>query len=136
MTGIHNPDDWPEPGMADKNPVHPGMASFPAAVQPVHAGYWRPIETAPKDGTEFLAWWKHPTADSPGVILTHWLDNSKTRTPWAGWRWPSMTAVVPGMYPSHWMPLPTAPVEVGAMRAAHLATGETHHDPRATQGAP
>lgn len=64
---------------------------------------WQPIETAPKDGTQFLAAW------GDRVIVTYWLDNTKTATPWAGWRVPSMTTMRPGECPTFWQPLPTAP---------------------------
>lgn len=70
---------------------------------------WQPIETAPKDGSEFIAWWIHPGGPI-GAISTHWLDNTNTRTPWAGWRAPSMRVMHPGGKPTHWMPLPNSPV--------------------------
>jgi hypothetical protein len=66
---------------------------------------WRPIETAPKDGSAFLGWW----IEENKVLHTHWLDNSKTAWPWAGWRAPSMQVSHPNAKPTHWMPLPEPP---------------------------
>lgn len=33
---------------------------------------WQPIETAPRDGSQFLALWKAPGADAPTVIIAMW----------------------------------------------------------------
>ena len=66
---------------------------------------WQPIETAPKDGTHILLWWGEQAR------LGWWLDNSHTRTPWAGWKVPSLQVVPFGCQPSHWMPMPAAPVQ-------------------------
>lgn len=71
-------------------------------------GKWMPIETAPKDGTEILAWdgmerviahwgygaeWDYE-ADDMGATYGRWEDN------WDGRMEPQ---------PTHWMPLPAAP---------------------------
>lgn len=110
----------------DRIPASVAMARIFAAVdeetaptaQPQAEPGWLPIKDAPKDGTEIFVWWAHPTRDSPGVAISHWLDNSKTNTPWAGWAFPSK-GVVPGMFATHYRPLfsapdpttPTAPTE-------------------------
>jgi hypothetical protein len=74
------------------------------AAQRERAPQWQPIETAPKDGTEFLAWWIGGEGrDALGAHRTYWLDNSKTDRPWAGWRLPSMVAMSLGSKPTHWM---------------------------------
>lgn len=51
---------------------------------------WKPIETAPKDGTFILTW--HPEGGRPEIsryVGTYWT------------RW--------SIIPTHWMPLPDAP---------------------------
>lgn len=57
---------------------------------------WRPIESAPKDGTPVLVW----------VAAAHGLDPFITRCAWhddAGWCADELREV------THWMPLPAAP---------------------------
>ena len=57
---------------------------------------WQPIETAPKDGTEILGWWKRSKTMEVIVwcdIEHNWLDVQD----------------VPTSAPTHWMPLPTPP---------------------------
>ena len=75
------------------------IGDCPQAIEPA----WRPIESAPKDGTKFLAWWG-PEVGKP--VITYWLDNSNTRTPWAGWRVPSMQVLSVHSKATLWMPLP------------------------------
>lgn len=70
---------------------------------------WQPIETAPKDGTEILAWCVHPNAEYEGTIaeksewqgpvVAHWIDHNG-----GGWTWHGML----GRF-THWQPLPTPP---------------------------
>lgn len=72
-----------------------------SASQP--GGGWQPIETAPKDGTRIILWWGDLS------VFGWWLDNTNTRTPWAGWRAPSLVTVPYGCKPTHWMPMPTGP---------------------------
>ena len=66
---------------------------------------WQPIETAPKDGTQILAYWPAPdyAPDAPCTCNT-WrsqgtIDNWVT--PYEESR--------PELGPTHWMPLPDAP---------------------------
>ena len=61
---------------------------------------WRPIETAPKDGTPFLGI-EHPLGHGMCVIK------------WCRDHWHSTySGVATGQeYPTHWMPLPTPPTE-------------------------
>ena len=73
----------------------------------INAMQWHRIDDpehpAPKDGTKFLA-----VFDGTKVLVTHWIDNSKSQYPWAGWKPPSMKVVKDGT-PTHWHPLPPAP---------------------------
>lgn len=63
---------------------------------------WQPIETAPRDGTRVIL-------GANGVSwYGYYLDNSKSRAPWSGWRVPSMEPD-PGCQPTHWQPLPDPP---------------------------
>jgi hypothetical protein len=62
---------------------------------------WQPIETAPKDGTRVILSWGGKS------INGFYLDNSRTATPWAGWRVESMVVEPPGK-PTHWQPFPPA----------------------------
>lgn len=56
---------------------------------------WQPIETAPKDGTEVIAY-------DDGVYISHWyVTNPQIFGWWAG--------DAGGINPTHWMPLPTPP---------------------------
>lgn len=61
---------------------------------------WQPIETAPKDGSVFIAAWK---CDGSGDIIVsgdvHW---------WRPRR--QFLSVADGLiYPTHWQPLPAPP---------------------------
>ncbi len=64
---------------------------------------WRPIAEAPRDGTWVLLWW------GDRVVEGHWLDNSHTQFPWAGWKLRSMVVHNPSYKPTHWRPLPPPP---------------------------
>lgn len=54
---------------------------------------WQPIETAPKDGSEFLSW------SELSQWVTHWDEKSKIWKSGEGY----------GLKPTHWMPLPEPP---------------------------
>ncbi len=64
---------------------------------------WRPIETAPQDGAQYLAcdgkkmWTRN---QPPNCYAGDWEWN-QNRTQWRGH--------ADGLHPSHWMPLPAAP---------------------------
>jgi hypothetical protein len=62
--------------------------------QPV--GQWMPIETAPKDGTRFLAYFNHMCVEAWYSQAWEMFLNSKSK-------------VRNPINPSHWMPLPAAP---------------------------
>jgi hypothetical protein len=57
---------------------------------------WQPIETAPKDGTHVLAWWREE-GDPPEVVRwsAGWVDDYGTRY----------------IEPTHWQPLPSPPTK-------------------------
>jgi Lar family restriction alleviation protein len=57
---------------------------------------WQDIATAPKDGTEVLAW------NSGGYRMLHWSDSS-----WPGPDWINEDGVP--CHASHWRPLPKGP---------------------------
>lgn len=72
---------------------------------------WRPIETAPKDGTMILAWMSGGAESRPHYSLIHWFDFG-----WGG----SWTITLPGLGSdpgyedsafTHWQPLPKPPQE-------------------------
>jgi hypothetical protein len=99
---VHEMDPHNPPYPETWKPVGPLHAAPPqpldvqerqdrAVATPI-APQWLPIESAPKDGSQVIAWWEAEGFDAVGVLMTSWLDNSKTRVPWAGWRVPSMRA--------------------------------------------
>lgn len=54
---------------------------------------WQPIDTAPKDGTEFLGWFPGST------VMIWWMGQGGV---WGNDFWE-------GEAPTHWMPLPEPP---------------------------
>ena len=73
---------------------------------------WRPIETAPKDGTWFLATNKAWSIGSIGSPPSCWM-----LCRWDGTEWeagPERITTLNGKWiedPTHWMPLPEPPAE-------------------------
>ena len=61
---------------------------------------WKPIETAPKDGTKVLLW-----ADGQ-VEIGDWLPDAH---PWNDTSWWIEGGQITARNPTHWMPLPEAP---------------------------
>lgn len=63
---------------------------------------WKPIHTAPKDGTEILVirkeWW------TPVNGKNRWIYSKIKQASWNGARFN-----VEGLDPSHWMPMPEMP---------------------------
>lgn len=59
------------------------------------AGEWRPIETAPRDGTEVLAFAR---VDTEPLVRVAWLNHG---------RWDDGTGL--SLRPTHWVPLPDPP---------------------------
>ena len=70
--------------------------AHPQAPEPA----WRPIETAPKDGSEILL--AHPD----GSMVVGWWREDRTRGKVCGWSDGDDFAMT---WPSHWMPIPAAP---------------------------
>lgn len=68
-----------------------------------NAAEWYPIETAPKDGTDVLAWW-------PGLSLAvpcRWTGHGYYSGP--GWFQMSYSSASLRCEPTHWQPMPTLP---------------------------
>lgn len=75
---------------------------------------WRPIETAPKDGTEILLFTTHDADDYydesfSAVQIGSWDHGNQSSDPvWfrpPGWECPKIGK------PTHWMPLPSSPLQ-------------------------
>lgn len=60
---------------------------------------WQPIETAPKDGTQFLGW------DQGYFIVVYWEIDDDVEEDQC-WR---ISYSGDLMFPTHWMPLPEPP---------------------------
>jgi hypothetical protein len=80
------------------------------ALEAERARQWRPIETAPKDGTEILLWCGQP-------VCGNWSsDTDDPERDIDGWvvdvQWPGMTK------PTHWQPIQKAPDELDRMLGA------------------
>jgi len=65
---------------------------------------WRPIETAPKDGSDTLLYWPlaGASADRPRIRIGYWRDPH-------GWVWQDRAVRSYSSFPTHWMPLPEPP---------------------------
>ena len=71
-----------------------------AALSEAKAGGWQPIETAPKDGTRFIAWRKYSTLP---LIARYWKD--------FGWFEDEDGLHLHNL--THWQPLPAPPAQRG-----------------------
>lgn len=68
---------------------------------------WKPIETAPRDGTRILAWCVHALASAThdeddgyrGPVIARWIEHNG-----GGWCWHGLAGTF-----THWMPLPPPP---------------------------
>lgn len=76
------------------------------AAEEIDGQAWQPIETAPKDGTPFLCGW-HSGGGYWYVTKAHWA-NGCVDGGWDGAR------EYIDVSPSHWMPIPRAPVQTSA----------------------
>lgn len=71
---------------------------------------WQPISTAPKDGTKILA---YIHIDDGDIGVMKWMDFGQGLAVWV-WADELMGDVDPDPHqPTHWMPLPPAPVGIG-----------------------
>ena len=89
----------------------PTRASIRAALEAYEAAQWRPIETAPKDGTAIVVWGQPQSTDDvhfsrPSAFTAYWDDMGGTFClSGADWRGPFI-------HPTHWRPLPAPPKEM------------------------
>lgn len=78
---------------------------------------WKPIETAPRDGTRVLTWQPNPRGSAE--VIQRWIQDVTTEETLGAW------ADDEGSHcawdPTFWMPLPSAP---GAIMATALATDQ------------
>lgn len=67
---------------------------------------WRPIETAPRDGTRIMLWWGY---FEPYMAPGRWNHVEGYDKVWEGWE--DDTPHIPGNQEciTHWMPLPEPP---------------------------
>ncbi len=68
---------------------------------------WRPIETAPKDGTRFLSWPAHLDGGVTAAVETWWYEHPSTQ----GWITDAFDCGDYEFAPTHWQPLPPPPQE-------------------------
>lgn len=61
---------------------------------------WMPIESAPRDGTWFLAYWPVKTFEDR-IQTTQWLHHD--------YRFVDASDFLDDIQPTHWMPLPPPP---------------------------
>jgi hypothetical protein len=103
--GYRYHDDYGDPTKT----LYREMAQTVSSIAPQgpEEGGWRPIATAPRDGTPILAFCVHPNARLAGedsaewteIVTTRWIDFNG-----GGWTWNGICGVH-----THWQPLPTAP---------------------------
>lgn len=68
---------------------------------------WRPIESAPKDGTSILAWFPDWGGEARAMSVK-WI------APHSGWSMPGYG----GLTPPYWQPLPAPPTDAALSREA------------------
>jgi hypothetical protein len=62
---------------------------------------WRPIDSAPRDGTRVILGWD---SGEPSRFGFH-----QRNADWKGWRATSLEIGFPKKPPTHWQPMPTPP---------------------------
>jgi hypothetical protein len=72
------------------------------------AGGWRPIATAPKDGTRILVLCEFANGREPTVV--RWVDSPAPAGPFGRFAWREMQdSAIAESVPKFWMPIPDAP---------------------------
>ena len=66
---------------------------------------WRPIGTAPRDGTAVIGWCPSIYRGNGGCLLMLWAPSEQR--PEGRWAFPGN--LYGGLKPAHWMPLPAPP---------------------------
>lgn len=113
MTGwrVHDQHffDWLGEHMGPANIAYLRAALSSPIGEGVREGDWQPIETAPRDGTQIIAWCRHPhhayaddeaeRARWEGPVIAHWIEHNG-----GGWTWHGHM----GEFLS-WQPLPNPP---------------------------
>lgn len=73
---------------------------------------WRDIATAPRDGTEIVAW------NRSDRIICHWHKSPSCAGGWVT-HWETVSGYDVGwntVHPTHWLPLPSAPNQAKALK--------------------
>lgn len=105
--------DKREPDLLSWNKLAVGEHRLYTHPAPSTASAWKPIETAPKDGTLILTWCVHVNAEFcddavaegyAAPVIAKWIDHNGGGFTWHG---------LAGTH-THWMPLPTPPATEGA----------------------
>jgi len=107
---VHKPGDYVPYSVYHHN-LNPGSVEYvradlydqqAAEIERLRAAQeWQPIETAPKDGTEFLAWYPPDDGDDGFFDIADWIEMPKFVNADSWTRG--------GLDPTHWMPLPEPP---------------------------
>lgn len=107
----------------------PGVARLVALFEPAAPAVppeWQPIETAPKDGTDFLAF-KTQVLGGPCICVCTWLDSDHPsydgETPHVAWDHSGFWDA------THWMPLPSAPTHQPGLQVAAAPTAQQEPKP-------
>ena len=105
--------EWVNWRVSDASQKHPALDSLeerplythPPALEPVKASPWRPIETAPKDGSKIDLWAKFEKSGWRRVPDAHWNEAI------GDWQLGNFNAADYMVRPeiTHWMPLPPTP---------------------------
>lgn len=70
---------------------------------------WKPIETAPKDGTIILAW---PPIFTGSISCIYWNEDKYAKKPLPFWARVDNQGRRHQIAPTHWAPVPAGPAKV------------------------